>query len=198
MLHFRHSPAMQKLRSRTDLSENWKQNQNKFKNLNQFQNFRIFQKIKKKTVWKSPKCRGRSISNRNEMDQLAYQTEADIKIFGLELRCGYLGAFAISKLHKRASNGHLSVKGAGLSLRLDWKFATGKNASHHVDKTIAFESPGWGRERAASGPRQGRICWPNPVRLTIIRQNVAFPIFASHAKIALTNRSFRKLKAESK
>ena len=38
--------------------------------------------------------------------------------FGFKLRFGYLSTFANSKLRKRASNRHLSVKGAGLSFGL--------------------------------------------------------------------------------
>ena len=47
-----------------------------------------------------------------------------------------------------------------------------------------------GRERAASGPRQGRIFEPNPLRLGTTRQNFAFSTRTNNAKIALTNQCF--------
>ena len=158
MLHFRHSPAMQKLRSRIGISKNQWTIKLKFQKINKLFCFQLFQVFPKLSDEKSPKFRGVSTSNRNEMDQLACQIQACIKRFGCKFRFGDLNPFANSKDRKRARSRHLYVKGAGLSLRLACKFSNGKSASHHVKKTKAYWNiKAGGRDRTASGPRQGRI-----------------------------------------
>ena len=105
---------------------------------------------------KSPKCRVVSISNLHEMDQLACQIEACIKRFGFQLRFCDLDTFADSKLHKCTLSRHLSVKGAGSSLRLACKFSNGKSASRHVQKRSNLKSRRWGTRARSERPQAGR------------------------------------------